>query len=296
VAGGEKEIREFYAHVPDSLPSATSRKKLATILYHFARCGMDIPTIHITEGYKDIIKECAEAAKAGAKLIIIYGGDGSVNAAINGCMQNKLPLAIIAGGTANVFARILQLPLEIDKAVKTIAAANKCKVDVGLCNGTYFGCVIGVGFDAFVIKRTSPVAKAYTGILSFLVTAVMSLYSFPRRRMPIYIDGKRYRCFSAIILNGQQYAGSVVMAPGAEMTDGKFDCILFRRKTIFSLFSYLWALKRQKTIDSRHAIRVKAQKVKITKAGYEFQMDGEPMGKTPLEMTVTKCGLEVIRP
>jgi len=91
-----------------------------------------------------------EAIRSGIQQIIIGGGDGTIREVLKPIAEGKLTLGIIPLGTGNVLAKNLEIPLDIEQAIK-VALHGKIKdIDMGEANGNYFGVVAGMGVDVDV--------------------------------------------------------------------------------------------------------------------------------------------------
>jgi len=97
------------------------------------------------------------AAKDGTEVVVVLGGDGTLNEAANGLAGTETALAPLPGGSTNVFARTLGLPDDpIDATVVVLEALERGEIDrvgLGLVNGRYFLFHVGMGFDAAVVAQ-----------------------------------------------------------------------------------------------------------------------------------------------
>jgi diacylglycerol kinase family enzyme len=155
------------------------------------------------------------AVEQGDDLVLVCGGDGTLNEVINGMTPSGVPLGILPGGTANIAAKELGLPHDPVRAARELPAWSPRRIALGLATWTlaaedsgrkppeptqsgekpplrrYFLSVAGVGFDAYVVHRLSSGFKMSAGILAYVIEAVHQLrrYSFPRFRCVVQ-DGK----------------------------------------------------------------------------------------------------------
>ena len=99
----------------------------------------------------------ADAAAGGADVVVVLGGDGTLNEAANGLVGSSTALAALPGGSTNVFARTVGLPNDAVEATGALLAAleerSVQRVGLGSVNGRYFLFHVGIGFDAAVVER-----------------------------------------------------------------------------------------------------------------------------------------------
>jgi diacylglycerol kinase (ATP) len=125
------------------------------------RSGFDlveVPTEHPLQ-----LSEVIRAHGRSVDLVIVGGGDGTLNAAIAGVVDTQLPLGILLLGTANDLARTLGIPTNIDLACGTIAGREIKRIDVGWVNGYYFFNVASFGLSAEITDRLTKQAKRRWG-------------------------------------------------------------------------------------------------------------------------------------
>jgi diacylglycerol kinase family enzyme len=146
----------------------------------------------------------AGAVHEGYDLVLVLGGDGTLNEVINGIAGTDTPLAIIPGGGTNVLARTHGIPLDAVEATAHLLerlrdGAVPKRINLGLVNGRYFAFCAGVGFDAAVVRAVERRFKMKKAIGEwFFVTTALRLFFFAynRREKPIHIrlpDGTEHR-------------------------------------------------------------------------------------------------------
>ena len=135
------------------------------------------------------------AAASDADLVIVHGGDGSINEAVNGVMSraacaSRPAVAMIPGGGANVLARALGLPLDAAEAIRqlreAIAAGRYRTIGLGLAADRYFTFSAGLGMDAEVVRevdRMRAQGRRESAAL-FIRTMVRQYYRGTDRRQP----------------------------------------------------------------------------------------------------------------
>ena len=131
-------------------------------------------------------KKISKAVKAGVDLLIVWGGDGMVQRALDVLARekggSKIPLAIMPAGTGNLLARNLGIPDDLAEAVKVAFSGHRRPIDLGRLNGEYFGVMAGVGFDGAMIRDADRKLKDRLGKLAYVWTACAT--STARSRPP----------------------------------------------------------------------------------------------------------------
>ncbi|WP_420911624.1 diacylglycerol kinase family protein, partial [Winslowiella iniecta] len=118
------------------------------------------------------LSEAIYASAGHVDLIIVGGGDGSLNAAANALIATGLPLGILPLGTANDLARTLAIPKDLSRAVAIIAAGNLRQLDVGMVNERPFFNVASIGFSASLAKNLTAASKRRWGVLGYAFAAL----------------------------------------------------------------------------------------------------------------------------
>ena len=115
-------------------------------------------------------KRAKRALEEGADLVLVWGGDGTVQRCVDALAGSGVPIAIIPAGTANLFASNLGIPKEIAKAVRIGLHGERRPIDVGRINGERFAVMAGAGLDASMIRDADAGLKDQVGRLAYVVT------------------------------------------------------------------------------------------------------------------------------
>ena len=197
------------------------------------------------------ISLATSAAEAGARLVIAYGGDGHVNEVANGLAGSGSVLGVIPGGTMDVFARALGLPLDPHAAIRHLwdrLDADPTSVPLGLMDDRYFTFSAGCGFDAEAAERVERYvpAKRRFGQLFFYWSAFRVLAGTYRHRAPsMTMKGEfgELDVSMAIASNAGPYAyigqRPVEIAPDVRLQGG-IDVFALRSMRIEALPVYAW--------------------------------------------------------
>jgi diacylglycerol kinase family enzyme len=197
------------------------------------------------------ISLAADAASAGADLVVGFGGDGHINEVANGLAGTSASLGIIPGGTMNVFARALGIPLDPFTAIdylQSVLDRPPKRVPLGQMDDRYFTFSAGCGFDAEAAQRVERYvpAKRHFGELFFFWSAFRVLAGSYRHRNPsMALKGSfgELPVSMAIVCNAGPYAYlgpiPIDVAPDVKL-DGGIDVFALKRMRIESLPFYTW--------------------------------------------------------
>lgn len=234
-----------------------------------------------------------------AELVVVGGGDGSVNAALPGLVKTGLPLALIPLGTANNMARTLEIPSDLEKALELISHGRVKKIDLGIVNKIYFVNVAGLGLSTDVNRKVPHDLKRKLGVFAFIWTALRLSYKMTPFRTTITCDGKSSRSLSwqISVCNGKHYGSGLTIEEDATLTDGKLDCLSTEVKRWWHGFFLIPAIIRGKYDPSHDVSLFQGQTLKIeTRRPMKIDVDGDIKTKTPAEFSVLEKALDVYVP
>jgi diacylglycerol kinase family enzyme len=178
------------------------------------------------------------AVEAGAQVVFVAGGDGTVRAAIAGLAGTAAALAVLPAGTGNLLATNLGLPLDPAEGVRVAVAGGRRQVDLGEVDGELFAVMAGMGFDAAVMDATSSKLKTRIGPLAYVLSAVPQLFGRPMRvRVLVDDEAPRRRHARAVLVgNVGRLQGGIRLLPDAEPDNGRMDvaiiAVLLRREKV----------------------------------------------------------------
>jgi diacylglycerol kinase (ATP) len=187
-----------------------------------------------TEQSGDEARLALEAAHDGVRALVVLGGDGTVSR-VGGALATAgadTPLAILAAGTGNDFAKSLGTPVhDYAATAERIARGETRRVDVGRLGGRPFVNAAGFGFDVAVLERMTR-ARWLRGDALYIAAALAELFRFggveARVRVAPNALDERARWLLVVIANGQWFGGSFRIAPDARIDDGQLDLVLVR--------------------------------------------------------------------
>lgn len=190
--------------------------------------------LYATRGIEDAQYLARMFAERGESVILAAGGDGTLNAVVQGLAGSDTALGVLPAGTMNVFAREMGIPVptlqssNLKKALEVIVKGHVKDVDLFECNGQPFVQMAGIGFDAQVIEETTNETKKIFGPLAYLMSAVKVLGDKPPKMRVICDDGREFEGVAVLVGNGELYGGQVKLFSKADNEDGVLDVLIFK--------------------------------------------------------------------
>lgn len=258
-----------------------------------------------TNAKGDASKFARTAADAGSGAIFAVGGDGTINEVLNGMVDSETALGVVPLGTANVWARELGLPTgDIPRALELQAKAPTARIDVGMAQGENFGpraflLWCGFGFDAQITAAIEPqrALKRRFGPALFGAVGVGSSFTYRGQRVNITLDDISFerRVLMGLVSNAQLYAGLVRFSPDARLDDGKLDLALFLGEGFFDTAFHLLRIIFVRHTSAPAVEHYRFREMEI-KAELPVHLDAEPVGATPLRITLRPSALRILVP
>lgn len=275
-------------------------KDLPKVLQRFEEAGYETST-HATSGEGDATKAAKYAVEREFDLVVIVGGDGTLNEAIQGiCEQEYRPkIGIIPAGTTNDFARALRIPRETKKAVDIILNGKNIDLDVGKVNDKYFINIAGGG-DLTELTYDVPIKlKTMLGQLAYYIKGIEMLPSLKPQQAKIEYDGQVFEdeIMLFLIANTNSVGGFEKLAPDARLDDGYFDLLILRKVNIAEFIRIASLALRGNHLEDENVIYTKAKRIVVTpKNRMQLNIDGEYGGVLPGEFINLKQHLNIFVP
>ena len=260
------------------------------------------------------IELVAAAASEAFDVVVAFGGDGTVNEAVNGLAGTSTPFTVLPGGSNNVFARMLGIPNDlVDATEHLLRLADRWDpraVDLGQINGRRFTFAAGVGLDASVVERVDrhPHLKARYGAWYYAEAAVVTFlrnYVVRPPRLEIEVGGETVRGVSAFFQNGSPYTyfktRPVDLVEGARLDSGDLAGVMLTRArpydiptVTFRALSGAARIARHRGIAAFAGIR-EATIRSVDGRPVPLQVDGDHMSdEIVAELSVSPGALQVV--
>jgi diacylglycerol kinase (ATP) len=230
-------------------------------------------------------------------IVVAAGGDGTMNAVANGLAENPRPLGVLPLGTANVLAREIGLPRDMDALASLMAEGAASPVWPGRVGNRLFLMMAGVGFDAEVAAAVDPKLKRRIGRLAFVWAVLLRLIRNRRCDLRVAADGAEHWAAALIVAKGRHYAGPFVLAPEANLAEPKLDLVLFRDGGRIAALRYLRALLLARISRATGVITLRVRSASVSASEpVPVQADGEIIGAVPVEIDLAPLPVMLIRP
>src|SRR5258706_1009216 len=230
-------------HVIINPASGQDRPILGTLSRAFQESSIEWE-IYITKKGGDARRFAETALAAGADVVAVYGGDGTVAEVARALAGTEVPLAILPGGTANVLSVELGIPKNLANACDLLCRENSRvqKIDLGRVGNSYFMLSTGIGFAAALIGGADRKTKLRFGMLAYFVAAVRALRAQIHARYQLTLDGKQIETdgVTCMIINcGNLGLPGVKMAQAINVTDGLLDVVVIRRADLGAIIAII---------------------------------------------------------
>lgn len=240
-----------------------------------------------------------EACAPDVDRVIVAGGDGTVNSALQVLVRARKPLGILPLGTANDLARTLGLPADLGGAAAVIVAGRTKRIDVGVVNGRYFLNAAGIGFSTALSNELPGWTKRRLGPLAYPL-AVMRRW---RRHRPFSVvlhgDGApaHRRVIQVTVANGRFYGGGMTAEQDARIDDGQLDVVMVLPAEWWRQLLSVIGLKRGIYPEAVPVIAERSAAFGLTTPRpHAIATDGEPTTQTPATFAVLPGALQVYVP
>lgn len=218
-----------------------------------------------------------QAVRAGAQLVFVCGGDGTVLSCVNSLVGTDVALAVLPSGTGNLLAANLGLSTDLGTGLQVALERGRRRLDVGEFEGRYFTVMAGMGFDAQMLAATSETTKKRIGWPAYVIGAARHLRDRPMR-LEISIDGAppvRWRARSVLVANVGRLQGGVRLLSEAEPDDGLLDVAILTPRSVHHWLAMGWAVLRRRDRVPRMQV-LRGRTVEITSRRPEpRELDGD---------------------
>lgn len=245
------------------------------------------------------LSDLIRAHAADCDLVVVGGGDGTMNAAAPGLIETGLPLGLLPLGTGNDLARTLGLPLTLPEAAQVIAAGHLRDIDVGEVNGRPFFNVASIGLSAELADRLDPAIKRRWGQLGYVLASAKVLWR-ARPFTAVISDGARRvraKTYQVAVGNGRYYGGGNAVHHAAEIDDGVMHLYSLEVRSVarLVLLAPFFRAGTHGRFEEVRAIESDAFEV-TTRRPRPINADGEIVGATPARFRLRRNAVKVFAP
>ena len=238
---------------------------------------------------------------SGLDVVVVCGGDGTISEVATGLAGSGVPLAILPGGTSNVLARELAIPLDLDQATELLFDGEPRGVRLFLANERPFLLWTGIGLDARIMGRMIPFLKRWLGRTGIFFTVFTEFFRYEFPRLEVTVDGARHEATFAVVSHVRRYAGDWIITPEASLAADEVDVLLFSGRSrwrLFSLFRHIRLAKSGhltrgfgKTVRGRSATIRSLEDYPV-----EVHVDGDCVLQTPVICQAADATVSILVP
>ena len=239
-----------------------------------------------------------QAVERGADLILVLGGDGTVNEVVNGMAHSSAVLGVLPGGTANVFAMETRLGPRLGRAAERLIRCVERRVALGrftnAAGARDFLLMGGVGFDATIVLDVNQELKARAGKLAYWAAGFENTF----RRVAQFetrVNGTRKQSGFTLVSRVRNYGGDLEIARRASLLHNDFEVVTFEGSHALRYAGYLVGAGTRSLHLWPGVTTLRTNSVECS-ADVPVQLDGEYVGRTPGRFEIVPGALNVLLP
>jgi len=273
------------------------QKQLSPIIEQLQKMGFEL-TEESTEDPQHL-PEVIRRYQNQVDLVIIGGGDGTLNAAVDGLFDTQLPLGILPLGTANDLARTLGIPTCLTDACEIIGTGQLRRIDLGWVNGKHFFNVASLGLSVQITQKLNKEAKRRWGVLAYAATAIQAIWQTRPFTAEIRLNGESIlvKTIQIAVGNGRYYGGGLTVDYDAAIDEQKLDLYSLEIQPWWQILLLLPALRKGQYASWSGVRTLESQEVEVyTRKPHAINTDGEITTHTPAKFRVIPHALSVLVP
>jgi YegS/Rv2252/BmrU family lipid kinase len=227
--------------------------------------------------------------------LVILGGDGTINEAVNG-LNYDIPVTIIPTGTGNDFVKMLDIGDTLEQHLRVIDKGKIIQVDVGVCNGRKFLNGVGMGFDGQIVADMQDRKTFLRGVAKYYYFVLRILATYKARKFQYTIDKKKHSndLILLCVANGSTFGGSFKLAPGADLQDGQLEVCEINEISGWKRFLNILRLRKGthgvlKAVNFYQTDRLTLS----ANPAIAAHIDGEFLGSPPFEFSILPGALSI---
>jgi len=228
--------------------------------------------------------------------LVIVGGDGTLNQAINGLQKSNWVISTIPAGTGNDFVKNIEIGKALKDQIETVVHGTPRLIDVGVCNKRKFINGVGIGFDGQIVYEMLHKKTFLTGHAAYYYHVLRILASYIERSFMFSID-KKLEARELILMtvgNGTTFGGGFKLTPNAQLDDGLLDVCLVGRLSPLRRFLNVGKLSTGTHLTLQEIEERKCSTISIEENSMlEAHIDGEYLGNPPFEIQILPKAIQI---
>ncbi|MBR5018762.1 MAG: diacylglycerol kinase family lipid kinase [Bacteroidales bacterium] len=272
-------------------------------------------TEHVTDHAYHAIELAREALLQGYRKLLVIGGDGAIHEVLNGLYSqtevspSEVTLGLIPVGSGNDWSRLHRIPHDYAEAVALIAdearhtrVQDVARVHTRMDGKPYFRYMMnigGLGFDSEVCHRFDLAKeRGHAGDKQYLKSLLTGFISYKPLRFRVAVDGEEFfrgTAFSVALGIGKYCGGGMMQTPEAVPDDGLIDVTVVGKLSKWKFLSKVPSLFKGTIFKHKEVTHTRGRQIDIAAAPYSYmEVDGEPVGITPVRIEVIPAGVQVV--
>lgn len=232
-------------------------------------------------------------------MVIVGGGDGTLNAVVDGIVDTQLPLGVLPLGTANDLARTLGIPTTLADACRVIAGGRVKQIDLGWVNGKHFFNVASLGLSVQITQKLTKEAKRRWGIFAYAATAIQVIWQTRPFSAEIRLDDQiiQVKTVQIAVGNGRYYGGGMAVTHDATIDDQRLDLYSLELRHWWQMLPLIPTMRQGRHTDLRSVRSLHGREFEVsTRKHRPINTDGEITTYTPARFRVVPHAITVLVP
>ncbi|WP_372643854.1 diacylglycerol kinase family protein [Ancylomarina sp.] len=275
-------------------PNSGSQKP-DTIIKQIKSSGHNIDYV-LTQNLEDSNELWAEKVD-NYKVVVICGGDGSVNCTLKHLVAKKdIILAVLPNGSGNGFARELGFTNDVENLISKILRGEIRKVDITEINDDYSINVAGLGFDSYVASLFD--GSKFRGLKKYIYCTIKGLFLYKPIAVELYLGQVKVTgdFWGVYLANTRQFGNNAIIAPEAKYDDGLLEVVLMKKYPLILAPIVVYKMFTGKFKNSKYMTYIRASELLIKSNSRTYHVDGEPRLMTgDLNVSLKKQQIKLIK-
>ena len=234
--------------------------------------------VHLTQRAHHAGELARAAVEGGARMVIAWGGDGTINEVGAALAGTPVVLGIVAAGSGNGFAHEIGVPTLPDAAIDVALNGRDRAIDAGELEGRLFFNIAGIGFDAVVAQQFNLQTLGRRGMVPYVRIGLRETFRYRAAQYRIVLDDEEIvtRALLVAFANGREYGNRILLAPHARMDDGKLEALVVEDR---NAVARLWCSRHLAMGTADRAPRVIRRSIESARIETDgellYHLDGE---------------------
>lgn len=204
-----------------------AERRIALLTAKFTAANV-AASVHLTERRHHAGELARAAVGAGARMVIAWGGDGTINEIGTALAGTSTVLGIVPAGSGNGFASEIGVPVIPEAAIDVALHGRDRPIDAGELEGRLFFNIAGIGFDAVVAEQFNQQTLGRRGMGPYVRIGLREAFRYRGLRYRVRLNDEELVTDALLIAfaNGREYGNKILLAPHARMDDGKLEAMV----------------------------------------------------------------------